>query len=192
MQTVMTPRIVVVLLMMLWTLPWGPIAARSQDPSPPQTSATALSSMQIEGKLVKIEGRYYVIKDRKGKELYLLVSRDTELAAAFKPGDWVKVWASPVEYALAIRAEFQEKEPELEDGKVGELDPETIQAATRSFTGQLIRIDGKHYVLLDADGKESRILVNQDTELAGEFRIGDRLEVFTAPVEHAVAIKAAK
>lgn len=40
--------------------------------------------------------------------------------------------------------------------------------------------------------KEIRLLVNQNTELAGKFRPGDQIEIFTSPVEHALAIKSAK
>ena len=49
-----------------------------------------------------------------------------------------------------------------------------------------------YYIMRGSDGKELRFLVNQDTELAGEFKPGDQIEVYTSPVEHAVAIKAAK
>lgn len=59
-------------------------------------------------------------------------------------------------------------------------------------TEKLIGIEGKYYVMVGANGKEIRLLVNQNTELAGEFRPGDQIEVFTSPVEHAVAIKSAK
>lgn len=55
--------------------------------------------------------------------------------------------------------------------------------------GKLIGIEGKYYVVMGADGKELRLLVSQDTELAGEFRPGDPIEVFTSPGNHAVAIK---
>jgi len=67
-----------------------------------------------------------------------------------------------------------------------------VEPASHTFKGRLIAIEGKYYVLRGTDGKELRLLVNQDTELAGEFRPGDEIEVFTAPVEHAVAIKAAQ
>ncbi len=136
--------------------------------------------MKVEGELIKIEGRYYVIKDVHGKEMYLLVSPDTELAGPFKPGDRVEVWTSPIEHAIAIRSTSLV------------LDSERIEVATHSLKGKLIGIEGKYYVVVGADGKEIRLLVNQDTELAGEFRPGDQIEVFTSPVEHAVAIKSAK
>lgn len=136
--------------------------------------------MKVKGELVKVEGRYYVIRDAHGKEMYLLITPDTEIAGSYKPGDRIEVWTSPIEHAIAIRAGSLER------------DPEQIEAATHSLKGKLISIEGKYYVMVRADGKEIRLLVNHDTELAGEFRPGDQIEAFTSPVEHAVAIKSAK
>ncbi len=154
-----------------------PLSAWTQNPSPtPQVAA----SMKVEGRLVKIEGRYYVIKDAQGKELYLLISQDTELAGTFKIGDLIEVWTSPIEHAIAIRASHPDQEALA------------IEIATHTLRGKLIAIEGKYYVMTGADGKEIRLLVNQDTELSGEFRPGDEIEVFTSPIEHAIAIKSAK
>lgn len=150
------------------------IPAWPQAPSPPPP---VMASMKVEGRLVKIEGRYYVIKDAQGKESYLLISQDTELAGTFKIGDQIVVWTSPIEHAIAIRASIPEQEAPA------------IATATHTLRGKLTAIEGKYYVMIGADGKEIRLLVNQDTELAGEFRPGDQVEVFTSPVEHAVAIK---
>lgn len=140
--------------------------------------------MKVEGELIKIDGRYYVIKNAQGKEMYLLVGPDTELAGPFKPGDRIEVWTSPIEHAIAIRSTSLAQESDrIED---------RIEMATHSFKGKLIGIEGKYYVVVGTNGKEIRLLVNQNTELAGEFRPGDQIEVFTSPVEHAVAIKSVK
>jgi hypothetical protein len=136
--------------------------------------------MKVEGELVRIEGKYHVIRDAQGKELYLMVTPNTELTGPLNPGDHIEVWTSPIEHAIAIRAETRE------------LDVERIESATRNLKGKLIRIEGKYYVMVGAGGKEIRLLVNQDSELAGEFKPGDQIEVFTSPIEHAVAIKSAK
>lgn len=149
-------------------------------PQTPSTPPPVVASMKVEGRLVKIEGRYYVIKDAQGKELYLLISQDTELAGTFKIGDLIEVWTSPIEHAIAIRASHPDQEALA------------IEIATHTLRGKLIAIEGKYYVLIGADGKEIRLMVNQETELSGEFRPGDEIEVFTSPVEHAVAIKSAK
>ncbi|GKS56954.1 hypothetical protein YTPLAS18_04810 [Nitrospira sp.] len=163
-----------------YMLAYEPERSRAETLAPPTASISELSSMKVEGQLVKVQGRYYVIKDREGKEVYLEVSSDTELAGSFKPGDDVEVWTAPVEHAIAIRA--------VTPGENGD----SLMSATRLLKGTLMTTDGRYYVLLDADGKEVRVLVNEDTELAGAFKPGDRVEIFTSPIEHAVAIRAAK
>jgi hypothetical protein len=112
--------------------------------------------------------------------MYLLVSPETELAGSFKPGDRIEVWTSPIEHAIAIRATTLA------------LDSDRIETATHRLKGKLIGIEGKYYVMVTPDGKEIHLLVNHDTELAGEFKPGDLIEVFTSPVEHAVAIRSAQ
>ncbi|NOT22866.1 MAG: hypothetical protein HOP22_09090 [Nitrospiraceae bacterium] len=176
----MTSRTLLFLLALTVVRMAEPTPASPQDPAARHTPSSAMPSMKVEGELVKVEGRYYVIRDAHGKEMYLLVTPDTELAGPFKPGDRIEVWTSPIEHAIAIRADSSE------------LDPERIEAATHSLKGKLIGIEGKYYVMVGADGKEIRLLVNQNTELAGEFRPGDQIEVYTSPIEHAVAIKSAK
>ena len=176
-----TPSRTLLLLLLLTMVRIGETAsALPQDTSSSQKPASAISSMKVEGELLKVQGRYYVIRDAQGKELYLQVGPDTELAGPFKPGDRIEVWTAPIEHAVAIRATSLE------------LDSDHIEAATHSLKGTLIGIEGKYYVIVGADGKEIRLLVDQDTELAGEFRLGEQIEVFTSPVEHAVAIKSAK
>lgn len=56
-------------------------------PQLPSTPPPVVASMKIEGLLTKIEGRYYVIKDAHGKEVYLHISPDTTIAGTFKIGD---------------------------------------------------------------------------------------------------------
>ncbi|TKS63922.1 MAG: hypothetical protein EWM73_00992 [Nitrospira sp.] len=183
MRTGMTSRTLLFLLVLSLVRMAEPTPASPQDTSARHAPSSAMPSMKVEGELVKVEGRYYVIKDAHGKEMYLLVTPDTELAGPFKPGDRIEVWTSPIEHAIAIRADSLELDSERS---------ERVEAATRSLKGKLIGIEGKYYVMVGADGKEIRLLVNQNTELAGEFRPGDQIEAFTSPVEHAVAIKSAK
>lgn len=164
--------------LMLIAIIWGQHvqsqAASTQAPQPPSSA-----SMKIEGQLVSKQGQYYVIKDSHGKEFYLLVSRDTVLSGTFKPGDRVAVWTSPIEHAIAIRAIHPESTGE------------EFTTASHVLRGELTSIEGKYYEILGPDGKELHVLVDEDTELAGRFEPGDHIEVFTSPLEHAIAIKAA-
>jgi len=184
MRTGMTSRTLLFLLTLTLVRMADPTPALPQGTSARHAPSSAIPSMKVDGELVKVEGRYYVIKDAHGKEMYLLVTPDTELAGPFKPGDRIEVWTSPIEHAIAIRADY----PDLD----ADLDTERVEAATHILKGKLTGIEGKYYVMVGADGKEIRLLVNQNTELAGEFRPGDQIEVFTSPVEYAVAIKSTK
>lgn len=131
----------------------------------------------VKGTLIRIEGRYYVIKDDNGKEMHLLVSPDTIAEGSFKTGDRIEVAASPIEHAMFIKPlSLRRLEVDLE-------------AATRTIRGRLLRIEGKYYVLKDAKGLEFRLLVTAGTEMAGNFRPGDDLEVAISPVEHAMSIR---
>lgn len=154
--------------------------AWSQTSSEQHLQWPLAASMKIEGELLKIEGPYYVIKDDQGKEIYLLVTQDTELSGSYKSGDRIEAWTSPIEHAIAIRADNRNK------------DDLAIGSATYTHKGKLINIEGQYYVLVGVDGKERRHLVDQDTELAGEFKPGDQIEIFSSPLGHAVGIGAIK
>lgn len=58
----------------------------------------------IRGRFIKIEGRYYVLKDAAGHEYRLLVTASTEMVGVFSPGDDLEVAVSPVEHAMSIRS----------------------------------------------------------------------------------------
>jgi len=58
----------------------------------------------IRGRFIKIEGKYYVLKDPAGHEYRLLVTASTEMVGAFSPGDDLEVAVSPVEHAMSIRS----------------------------------------------------------------------------------------
>ena len=166
---------VVIIGILVWVDP-----ARPQGHSIHESQQPVEASKKIEGQLVEIRGSYYVVKNEEGKEIYLLISQDTNLGDAVTIGDHIAVWTSPIEHAIAIRASVLEGERAA------------VDTATRSIKGELVTIEGKYYVMRDSEGKQIRLLVTEDTELAGAFVPGDQIEVFTAPVEHAVAIRAAK
>lgn len=152
--------------------PWA-----TAQPSEGLTSAgTAYKT--VKGELVRIEGRYYVLKDDQGKEMHLLVGPDTVAQGSFKTGDRIEVSASPIEHAMFIKP-LSQRHMEID-----------LDAATRTIRGRLIKIEGKYYVLKDASGREVRLLVTASTEMVGAFNLGDDLEVAVSPVEHAMSIRA--
>lgn len=151
-----------------------------QNLSTQQSQWSEAASMKIEGELLKIVGQYYVIKDDQGKETYLLITQSTKLSGSYKPGDRIEVWTSPIEHAVAIRADIQNR------------DDLAMESATYSYRGKLINIEGRYYVLAGADGKEKHFLIDLNTELAGEFRPGDQIEVLSSPLGNAYGMTAVK
>ena len=61
--------------------------------------------MMVIGDLLKIEGDFYVVKDRRelGKEIRLHVDRTTKLEGTFKVGDKVEAKATETDHALWIK-----------------------------------------------------------------------------------------
>ncbi len=156
-----------------WTLSPGATAQPAEGLTAPGTA-----SKTVKGELVRIEGRYYVLKDDQGKEMHLLVSPDTVAKGSFKTGDRIEVSASPIEHAMFIKP-LSQRHVEID-----------LEAATRTIRGRLIKIEGKYYVLKDAAGHEYRLLVTASTEMVGAFDPGDDLEIAVSPVEHAMSIRA--
>ena len=161
-------------LMVLWVTMSSPWAAAQSAEGP---ASTGTPYKTVKGELVRIEGRYYVLKDDQGKEMHLLVSPDTVAQGSFKTGDRVEVAASPIEHAMFIKP-LSQRHVAID-----------LEAATRTIRGRLIKIEGKYYVLKDAAGREFRLLVTASTEMVGAFTPGDDLEVAVSPVEHAMSIR---
>lgn len=58
----------------------------------------------VDGKLVKVDGEFYVIEDNNGNELRLHVSKETtQLGGAKKPGDKVRAEITKGMHALSIQ-----------------------------------------------------------------------------------------
>ena len=164
----------------LWVVGGAALAADPGGPQAPTGTAEAPASPSntIRGELVKIEGRYYVIKDDSGNEVRLLVSQDTDLTNQPKPGDRIEVQTSPVEHAMFIRALAAHSEMPAGPSKI--------------IRGELVKIEGPYYVIRDGEGREVRLHVSKDTELSGSFKPGDQIEAHASPMEHAMSIKAAQ
>ncbi len=141
-------------------------------------ASTGTPYKTVKGELVRIEGRYYVLKDDQGKEMHLLIGPDTLAQGSFKTGDRIEVSASPIEHAMFIKP-LSQRHVDVD-----------LEAATRTIRGRLMKIEGRYYVLKDATGREFRLLVTASTEMVGAFRPGDDLEVAVSPVEHAMSIRA--
>jgi translation elongation factor P/translation initiation factor 5A len=60
----------------------------------------------VEGKLLKIDGNVYVVKDQResGKEIRLHVDKTTELKCSFEPGEKIKSEVTETNHALWIQS----------------------------------------------------------------------------------------
>lgn len=128
-----------------------------------------------------IEGQYFIVKDISGIEVRLHVSQDTVQAGKFKPGDFIEIHTSPIEHAMFIKAGKPEPPP-----------PQAPASPVKTIRGTLVAIEGPFYVMKDEHGKEIRLFVSLDTEMAGAFKLGDTIEVQTSPIEHAISIEPAR
>ncbi|MBI3806728.1 MAG: hypothetical protein HY281_04315 [Nitrospirae bacterium] len=57
-----------------------------------------------------------------------------------------------------------------------------------SFEADLLRIDGDRYVIKDLAGVERQVYVGKDTEIFGEVKAGDRIQLWVQPDGHAQTI----
>lgn len=57
-----------------------------------------------------------------------------------------------------------------------------------SFEADLLRIDGDRYVVKDISGVERQVHVGKDTEIFGQARPGDRIQLWVQPDGHARTI----
>ena len=61
-------------------------------------------------------------------------------------------------------------------------------SALPSFEADLLKIDGNRYVVKDSTGVERQIHVGQDTEIFGQAKVGDRIQLWVRPNGHAQTI----
>jgi len=57
-----------------------------------------------------------------------------------------------------------------------------------SFEADLLRINGNRYVVKDSAGVERQVLVEKDTEIFGQAKAGDRIQVWVQPDRQAQTI----
>ena len=66
--------------------------------------------------------------------------------------------------------------------------PVSPAATVQSFKGQIVTIEGEHYIVKDATGKEVRLHVNQETVLQSGLRVGDKVDAEVSANGHAVTL----
>ena len=58
-----------------------------------------------------------------------------------------------------------------------------------TIKGELVRVEGENYFVKGKDSKEVRLHVDKTTQLGGNFKAGDKIEVLHTEKDHAVSIK---
>lgn len=64
----------------------------------------------------------------------------------------------------------------------------STSSSPHSFEADLLRIDGDRYVIKDDEGVERQIHVGRDTEIFGQVKAGDRIQLWVQPDGHAQTI----
>lgn len=64
-----------------------------------------------------------------------------------------------------------------------------VQAATKTITGELLRIEDGNYVVKAQDGKEVRMHTDRTTQMIGQIKKGDSVEAKVNDKDHAVLIR---
>ena len=64
------------------------------------------------------------------------------------------------------------------------------QSATQQMVrGDVLDVEGEHYVIKDISGHEIRLHVNKDTRMEERIKVGDRIEARTNSEGHADSIR---
>jgi|GEM_PF-3081671 hypothetical protein len=67
-----------------------------------------------------------------------------------------------------------------------------VTGSPQSIKVELLRIDGEFYIVKDESGKERRLHIGKDTEMYGQIKPGDLIEVWVQPDGHARTIMIVK
>lgn len=67
-----------------------------------------------------------------------------------------------------------------------------VTGSPQSIKVELLRIDGEFYIVKDETGKERRLHVGGDTEVYGQIKPGDLIEVWVQPDGHVKTIMIVK
>lgn len=67
---------------------------------------------------------------------------------------------------------------------------DTLQGVN-TIKGEVLRIKGEHFYVRRSDGKEVHLHIKATTQMMGEFKMGDRIEVKVNDQNDAVSIRSA-
>lgn len=91
----------------MWLLSGTIEFSAAADPTPPSKPAAEPNITRfLQGQLLKIEGEFYLVKDRSGEEVRVHVSKDTVFDTRIKVGDKVDAQVLPDGHATSMLKAF--------------------------------------------------------------------------------------
>ncbi len=124
------------------------------------------SASLLMGRIVKMEGESWVIKEDEGSEVSIRLGSDTTKKGILKVGEQIIATVRP------------DGTTEIITG------PEPIQ-----ISGMLIEIQNDEYLVQEKDGTNVKVLIAADTDMEVIPRVGDRLFISMSPDGHALEVK---
>ena len=64
--------------------------------------------------------------------------------------------------------------------------------SAKTIVGVVLRVEGENYFVKEKDGKEVRVHIGKTTQVVGEIKEGDRIEVRVTDKDHALTIRSAQ
>jgi len=138
----------------------------------------------VKGELMTIAGDFYTMQDIEGKQVRLHVDKTTKMdcgpdftgTCTFSIGDKIEARriAPTDDHASAIRklssaevAEMSKAVSPVGAGLTGRMKDElvTLGGAKQAVRGEVLKVEGQHYVVKDHHGSEVRFVVNQNTRM---------------------------
>ena len=156
-------------------LGFGTLALASKETNPSnQTQWMGGLPHVIKGKVLKIEGETYTIRDRTGRELRVHVDQYTKMDATTKVGDMIEVRVAHIPTDVYARS----LEKAASAGSVLAPLPATVE-------GELLKIEGKSCLVQDVSGRKVRLQFDKATTKDDNLTVGDwivaRIDNLTAP-----------
>jgi len=140
----------------------------------------------VKGELMQIEGEFYTVQDIEGKQVRLHVDKNTKMdcgpdfkgTCTFSIGDKIAARrlsvTDPKQHASEIRKLSPSEIKELASaitpvnpaigGRVRD-EGVTLGGAKQVVKGEVVKVEGKEYVIRDHHGSEVRVVINQNTRM---------------------------
>ena len=124
----------------------------------------------LKGQLISKDERYWTVETYPGSQMQIRVSGASNIDKDLEVGQWVEFRETPDRFA------------------------EFVKESSPGYTlyGDLFRIDGEHYMLTDASGREITFRIGGDAKGNSQVRMGDHVKLEMTPDGQAISIRPAK